>query len=130
MPCFQIHSRLGPGLLESGYEAILARECARRGLTLGRQVPVPIVYDRLSFDEGFRADLIVDDRVLIELKSVERLAPVHAKQLLTYLRLMDKRLGLLVNFGSALIKDGIKRVVNGLDENPSPRRLKTQRPLP
>lgn len=107
------------------------RENARtRGLAVGRQVPVPIVWDGLSFDEGFRADLIVDDRVLIELKSVERLAPVHAKQLLTYLRLMDKRLGLLVNFGSTLIKDGITRVVNGRDEDTSPRRLKIQPPLP
>ena len=122
--CFQIHSRLGPGLLESVYEAVLARDLARRGLTVGRQVPVPIVWGGLSFDEGFRADLIVGDRVLVELKSVERVAPVHTKQVLTYLRLMDKRLGLLVNFGTALIKDGIRRVVNGLDEDIQPHNIK------
>lgn len=113
--CFHIHTRLGPGLLESVYEVVLARDLARRGLEVRRQVSVPIVWEGLSFDEGFRADLIVDDRVMVELKSVERLAPVHAKQLLTYLRLMDKRLGLLVNFGAALIKDGITRVVDRLD---------------
>ena len=118
--CFHIHSRLGPGLLESVYEAVLARELARQGLSVSRQVAVPIVWEGLSFDEGFRADLIVGDTVIVELKSVERLAPVHAKQLLTHLRLMDKRLGLLVNFGAALIKDGIKRVVNRLVEDGSP----------
>jgi iron complex transport system substrate-binding protein len=106
-------------LLESVYEAILARDLALRGLDVSRQVSVPIVWDGLAFDEGFRADLIVNGKVIVELKSVERLAPAHAKQLLTYLRLMDKRLGLLVNFGAALIKDGIKRVVNGLDEDVS-----------
>ena len=108
---------LGPGLLESVYETVLARDLGRRGLNVSRQVSVPIVWEGQSFDEGFRADLIVDGKVIVELKSVERLAPVHAKQLLTYLRLTDKRLGLLVNFGAALIKDGIKRVVNGLDED-------------
>ena len=114
--CFHIHSRLGPGLLESVYEAVLAKDLARRGLRVSRQIPVPIVWDGLSFDEGFRADLIVGDKVIIELKSVERTPPVHAKQLLTYLRLLDKRLGLLVNFGAALMKDGITRVANGLPE--------------
>lgn len=118
--CFHIHRRLGPGLLESVYEAVLATEPERRGLPVSRQLAVPFVWEGLAFDEGFRVDLLVGDTVLVELKSVERLAPVHAKQLLTYLRLMDKRLGLLVNFGAALIKDGIKRVVNGLvEENPS-----------
>ena len=125
--CFHIHTRLGPGLLESVYEAVLASDLARRGLKVSRQVSVPIVWEGRSFDEGFRADLIVGDTVMVELKSVERLAPVHAKQLLTYLRLTDKRLGLLVNFGAALIKDGIRRVVNGLEEDTSPRDLKTQR---
>ena len=124
--CFHIHSRLGPGLLESVYEAVLAKDLARRGLRVSRQIPVPIVWDGLSFDEGFRADLIVGDKVIIELKSVERTPPVHAKQLLTYLRLLDKRLGLLVNFGAALIKDGITRVVNGLDEDVSPPGSKSQ----
>ncbi len=114
--CYHIHTNLGPGLLESVYEAVLARELQRRGLRVRRQVAVPITWDGLEFDEGFRADLIVEDKVIIELKSVERIAPVHAKQLLTYLRLADKRLGLLVNFGENLIKNGIKRVVNGLKE--------------
>jgi GxxExxY protein len=126
--CFHIHTRLGPGLLESVYEAVLARELGRRGLTVHRRVTVPIVWEGLSFDEGLRADLIVADTVLVELKSVERLAPVHKKQLLTYLRLMDKRLGLLVNFGAALIKDGIKRVVNGLVEEVAPQDPETLRP--
>ena len=114
--CFFIHSRLGPGLLESVHEAILARELEQRGLHVRRQVPVPIVWGDQRFEEGFRADLIVDDKVIVELKSVETTAPVHAKQLLTYLRLGDKRLGILVNFGEALIKNGIKRVANGLAE--------------
>jgi GxxExxY protein len=127
--CFHIHSRLGPGLLESVYAAVLARELERRDLTVSRQVAVPIVWEGLAFDEGFRADLIVGDQVVVELKSVERLAPVHAKQLLTYLRLMDKRLGLLVNFGAVLIKDGIKRVVNGLDEELPRQNFKPPRPI-
>ena len=115
--CYQIHTGLGPGLLESVYEVILQKELQKRGLHVMRQTPVPIVWGGVTFVEGFRADLIVNDLVIIELKSVERLAPVHAKQLLTYLRLMDKRLGLLVNFGEALIKTGIKRVVNDLQED-------------
>ena len=111
---FQIHKRLGPGLLESVYEIVLAYELKKRGLNVKRQVPVDIVYDDIKFDEGFRADLIVEDKVIVELKSVEKVMPVHKKQLLTYLRLADKRLGLLINFGSELIRDGISRVVNGL----------------
>ena len=114
--CFKIHTQLGPGLLESVYEVVLFHELKKRGLKVARQVPVPILYDDLRFEEGFRADLIVEDKVIVELKSVEELARVHGKQLLTYLRLADKRLGLLVNFGSELIKDGIKRVANGLKE--------------
>ena len=114
--CYRMHTGLGPGLLESVYEAVLAREIERRGLRVHRQVPVPIIWEDLNFDEGFRADLIVEDKLIIELKSVEKLAPVHSKQLLTYLRLTRRRLGLLVNFGEALIKDGIKRVVNGLPD--------------
>jgi GxxExxY protein len=113
---FHIHLKLGPGLLESVYEVVLAHELKKRGLSAVRQHPVPISYDEIQFDEGFRADLIVEDQVIIELKSVEKLAPVHKKQLLTYLRLTEKRLGLLINFGEALIKDGISRVVNGLPE--------------
>jgi len=81
-----------------------------------RQHPIPVIYDEVELEEGFRADLIVEDKVIVELKSVEEVAPVHKKQLLTYLRLADKRLGLLIDFGAALIKDGIKRIVNGLEE--------------
>ena len=114
---YQIHVRLGPGLLESVYETVLAHELKKRGLNVARQVPVPVNYDGLQFDEGFRADLIVGDRVIIELKSVENILPVHKKQLLTYLRLTDRRLGLLINFGEALIKNGISRVVNGLTDD-------------
>ena len=113
---FHIHKALGPGLLETVYEVVLARELEKRGLSVVRQQPVLIVYGDLKFDEGFRADLIVDGKVIVELKSVEQTAPVHKKQLLTYLRLADKRLGLLINFGSAVIKDGIFRIVNGLQE--------------
>ena len=111
---FQIHKRLGPGLLESVYETLLSYELKKRGLKVERQVPVAIVFDGIRFDEGFRADLIVEDKVIVELKSVENVVPVHKKQLLTYLRLTDKRLGLLINFGSELIRDGISRVVNSL----------------
>ena len=108
-----IHGRLGPGLLESVYEAILAYELQKRGLGVERQVPVPVTYDSLRFEEGFRADLVVEKAVLVELKSVEALAPVHAKQVLTYLRLLDCRVGLLINFNAVLIKDGIKRIIDG-----------------
>ncbi len=111
---FQVHKRLGPGLLESVYEVILAHELKKRGLNVKRQVPVPIVFDEIKFNEGFRADLIVEEKVIVELKSVEKVSNVHKKQLLTYLRLADKKLGLLINFGTALIRDGISRVVNGL----------------
>jgi len=113
---YQIHRKLGPGLLESVYETVLAFELGKRGLDVQRQVPVPIVYESISFTEGYRADLIVENKVIVELKSVETVVPVHKKQLLTYLRLADKRLGLLINFGSELIRDGISRVVNGLND--------------
>lgn len=111
---YQIHVNLGPGLLESVYESILAYDLRKTGLQVDRQRPIPLVYKGIQFDEGFRADLIVEDKVIVELKSVEQLAKVHYKQLLTYLRLAGKRLGLLINFGEALIKDGIHRIVNGL----------------
>lgn len=111
-----VHRALGPGLLESVYEAALAYELRDRGLQVQRQVPIPIRYRNVIFDEGFRADLIIDGKVIVEVKSVQRTAPVHGKQLLTYLRLTDLRLGLLVNFNVELIKDGLQRVVNGLDE--------------
>jgi GxxExxY protein len=113
---YRVHSRLGPGLLESVYEATLAYELRKRGLSVRRQQAIPIVYDDLEFDEGFRADLIVNDLVIIELKSVEEVARVHKKQLLTYLRLADKRLGYLINFGDELIRDGISRIANGVDD--------------
>ena len=110
---FRIHTTLGPGLLESVYDTVLAYELDRRGLRTVRQQPIPVVYENVRIDTGFRADLIVEDKVIVEVKSVELLAPVHRKQLLTYLRLADKRLGLLINFQVALIKDGIARIVNG-----------------
>ena len=113
---FHIHKALGPGLLETVYEVVLARELEKRGFSAIRQQPVPIIFGDLRFDEGFRADLIVEGKVIVELKSLEQIAPVHKKQLLTYLRLADKRLGLLINFGSAIVKDGISRIVNGLEE--------------
>ena len=112
----KVHSALGPGLLESVYEVVLAKELERRGLTVERQVAVPIQYEGIRFDEGFRADIIVEGKVILELKSVEQMSKVHHKQLFTYLKLMELRLGYLLNFGSPLMKDGIKRVVNGLAE--------------
>ena len=112
---FQIHRELGPGLLESVYEAVLARLLSEKGLAVERQVPVKIQFNGIVFDEGFRADLVVENKVIVELKSVEHLQAVHAKQLLTYLRLTGCKLGLLINFGENLLKDGFKRVVNGLD---------------
>lgn len=113
---FPIHMALGPGLLESVYDAVLAYELGRRGLRTVRQQPIPVIYAAIRIDTGFRADLVVEDKVIVEVKSVEILAPVHKQQLLTYLRLADKRLGLLINFHVALIKDGITRIVNGLEE--------------
>lgn len=113
---FQIHTRLGPGLLETVYEVVLSHELESRGLKVLRQVPVPIQYGQARFDEGFRADLIVQDKLIVELKSVESILPVHKKQLLTYLRLTNLKLGLLINFNEALIKNGIVRVVNGLED--------------
>ena len=117
---FAVHSKLGPGLLESVYEVVLAYELKKKGLTAERQKPMPILYDNIRFDEAFRSDLVVNGKVIVELKSVEALLPVHAKQLLTQLRLSDLKLGLLINFGAAHLKNGIKRVINGhLDtENP------------
>jgi GxxExxY protein len=113
---YHVHTKLGPGLLESVYEVVLAHEIEKRGLAVKRQVPIPVEYDGLVFDEGFRADIFVEDSVILELKSVESVAPVHKKQLLTYLRLADKKLGLLLNFGAPLIKKGIFRIVNNLEE--------------
>ena len=111
---FKIHTTFGPGLLESVYETIMAYELQKRGLRVQRQQAIPVVYEDVRMDLGFRADLIVEGKVVVEIKSVEAIAPVHKKQLLTYLRLTDKRLGLLINFNVELIKNGISRVVNGL----------------
>ena len=111
---YKVHTTLGPGLLESVYETVMDFELRRRKLQVRRQVLVSIVYEGVLLEEGFRADLIVEDKVIVELKSVESVHPVHKKQLLTYLRLADKRVGLLINFNVSLIKDGISRVVNNL----------------
>ena len=113
---FILHRELGPGLLESVYETVLARQLIDIGLDVERQKAIPVTFRGMTFDEGFRADLVVNRKVIIELKSVERLQPVHSKQLLTYLHLKDVRLGLLINFGENLLKDGFKRVVNGLED--------------
>ncbi len=111
-----IHRELGPGLLESVYEIVLSHELKARGLDIERQVPVPIIYKGIRFDEGFRADMIVARKVLLELKSVEQISRAHKKQVQTYLRLTGYKLGYLLNFGEALMKDGITRCVNGLEE--------------
>jgi len=108
-----LHRNLGPGLLETVYEVTLARALERRGLAVQRQVSVPIEYQGETFSEGFRADLIVGDLVIVELKSIERVTPAHKKQLLTYLRLTGLKLGYLLNFGEALMRDGITRTING-----------------
>lgn len=113
---YRVHTTLGPGLLESVYEAALAYELEKRGLRIGRQQAIPVVYEAVCIHTGFHCDLLVEDRVIVEIKALEVVAPVHKKQLLTYLRLADKRLGLLINFNVALIKDGITRIVNGLQE--------------
>jgi GxxExxY protein len=112
--CYCIHVDLGPGLLESVYEEILYCELTSQGLKVDRQKAIPVFWKGMKMDIGFRADLIVENKVIIELKSVEMIAPVHPKQLLTYLRLANLKLGLLVNFNEALIKDGITRIVNRL----------------
>ena len=113
----QIHRELGPGLLESVYETVLAHALEQEGLSVKRQVPIPIVFRGIKFDEGFRADLLVNKKVIVELKSVEKMTAAHRKQVQTYLNLTGLKLGYLLNFGAALMKDGIKRAVNNLDEN-------------
>ena len=115
---YNIHVKLGPGLLESTYETLMCYELGKRGLRYTQQQVLPLIYEGVIIEEALRTDIIVEDKVIIEIKSVEQLAKVHYKQLLTYLRVADKKLGLLVNFGDKLIKDGIKRIANGLeDEN-------------
>lgn len=111
---YKIHIKLGPGLLESVYEAIMCHELIKRGLKVERQKPIPVIWDEIYLDIGFRSDLIVEDKVIVELKSVETLSKVHSKQILTYLKITDMKLGLLINFNEALIRDGIYRIVNGL----------------
>ena len=112
--CIKIHRTLGPGLLESVYEAALVHELKKLGIRVSSQVEVPVVYDEIAMNIGFRADVLVDDKVIVEIKSVEQVIPVHKKQLLTYLKLSRKKLGLLVNFNVELMKDGITRIANGL----------------
>lgn len=112
-----IHRKLGPGLLESVYLAVLEYELKKRGLTVQKEVPVPVQWDNLKLEIGFRADLIIEGMILIELKSVEQVAAVHKKQVLTYIKLTDLRLGLLVNFGAELLKHGITRIINGTIED-------------
>lgn len=111
-----VHRELGPGLLEAVYEAVLARELTERGLKVVRQVPIPITYKGMEFDEGFRADLIVEDKVIVELKSVECVKAAHRKQVQTYLKLTGCKLGYLLNFGADVMKNGITRCVNRLEE--------------
>ena len=112
-----VHRELGPGLLESVYEIIMAYELGQRGLSVRRQVPIPIRYKQMMFEDAFRADLVVDDKIIIELKSVEQVSEAHKKQLLTYLRLTGCKLGFLLNFGEALMKRGITRTVNGIEDS-------------
>ena len=114
----EVHRGLGPGLLESVYEVTLAHVLEERGLRVARQRPIPIVFRGIQFDQGFRADLVVEDCVLVELKSIEALARIHRKQVLTYLRLSGLRLGLLINFGDVRLLDGFERLVNHLPETP------------
>ena len=117
---FAVHTKLGPGVFESVYEVLLAYELRKKGLTVERQKQKPITYDGVRFEEAFRADIVVNGKVIAELKSLEALSPVHAKQVLTQLRLSGLKLGLLINFGEAHLKNGIKRIINGqLDDEDS-----------
>ncbi len=113
---FKVHTSLGPGLLETVYQAALAYELNKRGMTVVTERGIPVYYEEVKLEIGFRADIIVANKVIVECKSIEALAPIHGKVLLTYLRLADMRLGLLINFNVPLIKDGIRRVVNNLRE--------------
>lgn len=117
---FHLHQELGPGLLESVYEVVLAKRLEKKGLKVERQKPVPVIVDGIHFNEGFRADLLVEESLLIELKAVETILPVHSRQVLTYLRLLNLPAGLLINFGAEIFKEGIKRVVNGPQTSGAP----------
>ncbi|HEX9727694.1 MAG TPA: GxxExxY protein [Gemmatimonadales bacterium] len=119
----RIHRALGPGLLESVYEAVLARALERRGLRVERQKVIRFAYEGMVFEEGFRADLVVDDRVIVEVKSVDQLARAHPKQLLTYLKLSNRQVGLLINFGAPTLREGLRRIVNGFQPS-APSRLR------
>jgi GxxExxY protein len=112
--CYKIHTKLGPGLLESVYEAILYYELNKLGLKVQKQKPLPVYWEEIVLEVGFRVDLIVEDKVILEIKSVAEIANVHPKQVLTYLKITNMKLGLLINFNESYIKDGIKRVVNNL----------------
>lgn len=112
--CIKVHRKLGPGLLESVYEECLSYELLKSGLNVKRQIGIPVKYDNIQLNQGFRADIIVEEKVILEIKSVENLMDVHKAQLLTYLKLSEIKLGLLINFNSAILKDGIKRIVNNL----------------
>ncbi|MEQ1865316.1 MAG: GxxExxY protein [Micropepsaceae bacterium] len=125
--CVKLHTNLGPGLLESIYETVLARDLERRGFRVERQKPVSFEYDGIDFVDALRVDILVESRVVVEIKSVENLLPVHPKQLLTYLRLLKLPVGLLVNFGAPSMKEGLHRIVNGLAPSESPR-IRVNRP--
>jgi GxxExxY protein len=126
---YNLHVEAGPGLLETVYEVVLAKMLEDRGLQIKRQTPIPIKLMGLTFNEGFRADLLIENQLLIELKSVENLAPIHSKQVLTYLRLLDLPLGLLINFGASTFKEGCKRIVrNHKDTQSSRLRMNQNRP--
>lgn len=112
--CFRIHTQYGPGLFESVYEEIFCYELSKTGIPFYRQHPIPLVHEEIKMDAGFRADVLIDNKIIVELKSIEALAPVHYKQVQTYLKLTGCKLGLLVNFNVALIKEGIHRIVNNL----------------
>lgn len=120
---FVVHTKLGPGLLESVYEVALAHELRKLGLEAERQKPMPIRYDGILFEEGYRTDLLVDGKVIVELKSVVALSAVHAKQVLTQLRLSGLKLGLLINFGESHLRNGIKRIINGQLDDDAPEEI-------
>jgi GxxExxY protein len=110
--CFQLHRQYGPGLFESVYEEIFCYELTKTGLAFKRQQPIPVIHEKIRMELGFRADVIIENKLIIELKSLELLAPVHSKQLLTYLKLTGLKLGLLINFNVPVLKEGIKRIIN------------------